>query len=161
MILTVKLGQDNYITDKNTGEIIERYDPLNKDVELTINLPESKLIVDGCNIQQQYGGNIIVQYNNDRFIIDDGYQNTMIKCGYIVYKDYDYKKIGGKGQGNTIRDMIINNIRNLLPEISEKYNKPGTNILRTLVSISSIFVVLPPSFLSFIIGLMIIIGPLC
>ena len=29
MILTVKLGQDNFITDNNTGEIVERYDPAN------------------------------------------------------------------------------------------------------------------------------------
>ena len=91
MILTVKLGQDNFIPDKNTGEIVERYDPTNKDVELTIKLPDSTLIVDGTNIQQQYGGNSIVQYNNDRFIIDDGYQNTLIKCGYIVYQEYEYK----------------------------------------------------------------------
>ena len=132
MILTVKLGQDNFITDKHTGEIVERYDPANKDVELTIKLPDSTLIVDGTNIQQQYGGNIIVQYNNDRFIIDDGYQNTLIKCGYIVYKEYDYKKIKNKSTGDEIRDMIIESIRALLPEISEKYNKPDTCIESTL-----------------------------
>ena len=132
MILTVKLGQDNYITDKNTGEIVERCDPSNKDVELTIKLPDSTLIVDGENIQQQYGGNIIVQYNNDRFIIDDGYQNTMIKSGYIVFKEYDCKKINNKNTGDTIRDKIIDNIRALLPEISEKYNKPNTCIESTI-----------------------------
>lgn len=132
MILTVKLGQDNYITDKLTGEIIDKYDPSNKNVELTIKLPESTLKVDGNYILQQYGGNIIVQYDNDRFIIDDGYQNTLIKCGYIVYKQYDNKKVSDKYEGDKIRTMIIDNIRQLLPEISEKYNKPGTLIPATL-----------------------------
>ena len=50
MILTLKLGQDNFITYKNTGKIVEKYDPKNKDVELTIKLPDATLIVDGYNI---------------------------------------------------------------------------------------------------------------
>lgn len=123
MIKTIKLGQDNYITDRLTGNILEKYNPDNKNIELTIKLPNSILKVDGSNIKQQYGGNIVVQYGDDRFIIDDGYQTTLIKAGYIVYKNYDDgNKIIDKFEGVNIREMILDNIRKILLILSEKYN---------------------------------------
>ncbi len=126
MIKTIKLGQDNYITDKLTGTVLDKYDPNNKNIELTIKLPNSILKVDGSNIKQQYGGNVVVQYGDDRFIIDDGYQETLIKAGYIVYKNYDNgNKIVDKFEGVKIRSMIVDNIRDLLPELSKKYNGNG------------------------------------
>ncbi len=133
MISTVKLDTtSNYIVDKSTGEILERYDPSNKNVELHLTLPESTLTVDGENIIQEYGGNIIVQYNNDRYIIDDGYSNTLIKCGYLVYKNYDSKHENSMSKGKVLRNSIIDTIRELLPELSAKYNAEDCCIPSTL-----------------------------
>lgn len=128
MISTVRLDNNNYIIDKSTGEIIDRYDPANKNVELHLTLPESILVVDGENIVQEYGGNIIVQYNDDRYIIDDGFANTLIKCGYIVYKDYDVEHKVSPSVGKTLRNSIIESIRELLPGLAKKYNIKGSDL---------------------------------
>lgn len=119
MIQTIRLGQGNYLTDKKTGETLERYNPDNKDVELTIKLEDSILKVDGSKIQDCYGGITIVQHNNNRYIIDDGFQNTLIKCGYIVYKDYDTKHIIDKNEGLSVRDSILTSVSKIVNTIED------------------------------------------
>lgn len=123
MVQTIKLDNiNNYIIDKDTQEVIERYDPSNKNVELFIKLPDSTLRVDGDQITEQFGGNIVFKYGNDKYIINDGYQDTMIKCGYIVYKQYDQEKEPNKSKGVEIQRQIISSIRALLPDLVKKYN---------------------------------------
>ena len=94
MVKTVRLNKkENYLIDKN-GNILEKYDP-NIPSDLIIKLDDSMLKVDSSNIKVEYGGQIVVQYNGDKFIIDDGYQNVLVKAGYIVYKDYDVNNMFG------------------------------------------------------------------
>lgn len=90
MIKTVRLdGRRAYFCNKNTGEIIYKYDENNKDLKLVINLDDSVLEINQDKIGRQYDGQIIVQHNDDRYIVDDGYNNTLVKAGYIVYDNYD------------------------------------------------------------------------
>lgn len=114
MIKTVRTdGRFNYFYNKSTGEIIDRYDPSNNRIELLLTFENSELRVSNDNIIQDFTGQVMVQYNNDRYIIDDGYQNHLIKAGYIIYKNYDKEKCS-ISEGPSVRSDIIENIRKTL-----------------------------------------------
>ena len=116
MVKTVRLNKkENYLIDKN-GNILEKYDP-NIPSDLIIKLDDSMLKVDSSNIKVEYGGQIVVQYNGDKFIIDDGYQNVLVKAGYIVYKDYDVNNIFDHHEGKKLRMNILNDIEFNLSKI--------------------------------------------
>ena len=84
MIKTIKLdGKDNYLFDTNTGDIVYRYDD-DKDLQLVLTLDDSVLNISKKKISRQFDGQIIVQHNDDRYIIDDGYYNTLIKSKNMV-----------------------------------------------------------------------------
>ena len=124
MIKTIKLdGKDNYLFDTNTGELVYRYDD-NRDLQLVLTLDDSVLNISQKKISRQYDGQIIVQHNNDRYIIDDGYYNALIKSGYIVYNAYDDINIypDYKEYGITLRDGIIKQLRKVIMEINKEYN---------------------------------------
>jgi hypothetical protein len=100
MTKTIKLDNEkNYLIDRNTGDLIPKFDKDNKDLQLVIQLDDSRLVVDSDNITVEYGDQIVVRYNDDLFIIDDGYQPTLIKAGYIVYKNYDQENILNREEG--------------------------------------------------------------
>lgn len=124
MIKTIKLdGKDNYLMDNNTGEIVYKYDE-NRDLQLVLTLDDSVLNISKQKISRQFDGQIIVQHNNDRYMIDDGYYNTLIKSGYIVFNIYDEITVDPvhKDFGITLRDSIIKAVRRVILELNREYN---------------------------------------
>lgn len=124
MIKTIKLdGKDNYLFDNKTGEVVFKYDE-EKDLQLVLTLDDSVLNISKKKISRQFDGQIIVQHNNDRYIIDDGYYNTLIKSGYIVFHSYDEITVDPehKDFGLTLRETIIKEIRSVLIQINKEYN---------------------------------------
>lgn len=124
MIKTIKLdGKDNYLVDNTTGEVVYRYEE-DKDLRLVLTLDDSILNIDKSKISKQFDGQYIVQHNDDRYIINDGYYNTLIKAGYIVFAHYDEMTIDPihKDFGIQLRDAIIKTIRNTMMDLNRKYN---------------------------------------
>ena len=69
---------------------------------------------------------IVAKDDNNMYIVDDGYRNQMIRCGYIVYKDYDTQKVSDKVLGNQIKDLLSDFINKALenyPGIVKSDNK--------------------------------------
>lgn len=129
MIKTIKLdGKNNYLIDSSTNSIVDKYDPENKNLQLRIDLDDNELIVDSYKIIIEYGNQLVVQYNDDKFIIDDGYQNILTKAGYIVYKNYDEDNIYDKQIGIKTRDLIFKNVETSIMNIAENYNDIIGNI---------------------------------
>lgn len=132
MIKTIKVDNNgnNYLINKRTNEILDKYDPSNSDLELVIKLDDDSILrVDSNMITQGYGGIITVQYGNDRFIIDDGYDYVLIKAGYIVFKDYDQTRISDRDTGYSVLGNITSNIENILKtnlydKFGEEYGAP-------------------------------------
>ena len=116
MVKTIKLdGRNNYLFDPESDEIISKYSSdLKKKYphfKLRLTLPDQSILtVNGDNITEEYGGDIIVQYNNDKFIIDDGYQPVLLKAGYMIYQNYDIDKLYDKATGIQLRESIMNDI---------------------------------------------------
>lgn len=130
MVKTILLdGKHNYICNKTTGEIIEKYNPELTDIEVHIKLDDdNKLTVDDNNIKVLYGGVVIIQYNEDRFIIDDGYNNQLIKAGYIVYKDYDNKKVYDQDKGCELRNSLFANVSKVMDKITKDISDDSTDV---------------------------------
>ena len=124
MIKTIKLdGKDNYLMDNNTGEIVYKYDD-DRDLRLVLTLDDSVLNISKQKISRQFDGQIIVQHNDDRYMIDDGYYNILIKSGYIVFNIYDEITVDPdhKDFGITLRDSIIKAVRKVIIELNREYN---------------------------------------
>ena len=120
MVKTVKLDNvRNYLMDSSTGEKIMKYDPSNQNLLLSIQVDDSILQIEASNITQEFGGEIVVFYNGDKYIIDDGFQNVLLKSGYIVFKDFDQIKEFDPEIGNQIRSNIFYDIMETIPEALE------------------------------------------
>jgi hypothetical protein len=123
MVKTIKLDQeDNFLYDPDTQTILPKYSEDLKNeypnFKLRLRLPdESILTIDNENIKTEYGGNVFVQYMNDKYIIDDGYQGILCKAGYIVYDNYDIKKIYNKEEGIKLNDDIVDIVVRALTNI--------------------------------------------
>ena len=127
MTKTIKLDNEkNYLMDRNTGDLISKFDKSNKDLQLVIQLDDSRLVVDNDSIAVEYGDQIVVRYNDDLFIIDDGYQPTLIKAGYIVYKNYDQENILNREEGsaklNEIMALTNDKVIYTMDEVENEWN---------------------------------------
>ena len=127
MVKSIKLdGRNNYLFDPNSDEIISKYSSNLKEkyphFKLRLTLPDQSILtVDGDNITEEYGGDIIVQYNNDKFIIDDGYQPVLLKAGYMIYQNYDTDKHYDKATGIQLRESIMNDIEKVFTKWMSDY----------------------------------------
>lgn len=124
MIKTIKIdGKENYFVNRETDEKELKYDS-DKNLQLVLKLDGSTLKVDSEKISKLVDGQIVVQHNNDRYIIDDGYYNTLIKAGYIIFDKYDQFNINpdDKEFGLELRSRIIKSIREILFILNRKYN---------------------------------------
>ena len=124
MIKTIKLdGKENYLVDNDTGKVVQRYED-DKNLQLVLTLDDSVLNISKSKISRQFDGQLIVQHNDDRYIIDDGYYNTLIKAGYIVFQSYDEMTIDPihKDFGIQLRDAIMKAIRGVMMDLNKEYN---------------------------------------
>lgn len=105
----IKTDRFNYFCTKDMKNRIAAYDEKNKDMVFVMSMPDySKLIVLANKISIRYGGQIGFEYDGDLYYIDDGYRDTLIKSGYIVYDDYDEisNHINDTAKGTKLRAMI-------------------------------------------------------
>ena len=90
-----------------------------------IDSPELKLYYDGkiINVNFDTRTNVITgkDENGTTYVVDDGYRNTLIRAGYIVYRNYDEIQ-ADKSDGPQIKDQLIsiifNAIKKSYPEIN-------------------------------------------
>jgi hypothetical protein len=116
MVKIVKLDKhNNYLIDVESNTIVDKYDSTNPNIQLVMKLDDDSILkVDADKIKTEYGNQIVVNYNDDKYIIDDGYQNILIKAGYIVYKDYDVTNITDKDEGIKLRDELLSKLDNVI-----------------------------------------------
>lgn len=123
MTKTIKLDNErNYLVDRITGELIRKYDHNNEDIQLVLQLDDSRLVVDKSQIAMEYGDQIVVRYKDDLYIIDDGCQPIMIKAGYIVYKNYDQENILNREEGMTTLNEIMAHAHNKILDNMSTFN---------------------------------------
>ena len=121
-VKTIKLDKNNnYLLNPETGEVVDQYNP-NTKLSLILHLDDGSVLeVDHSQIREEYG-QIVVNCNKDKYIIDDSYQNTLVKAGYIVYRNYDIDKVDNKEYGFLLRSQINKAILEALEEMLPTYN---------------------------------------
>ena len=79
----IKTGLNCNFFINEDGSKSEIYDPEVNSCFMLKNgrLPKIKIMMDEISIQP--GGQITFKYNNDKYIVDDGYRNRMIMAGYL------------------------------------------------------------------------------
>lgn len=93
LINTYKDKSFFYKGDLTNPEIVERFDPNDRKINLYY-FEEGEYFLQGMNILHDdihidISGNIYFEVGDTKYIIDDGYRNLLVRCGYIVYKNYD------------------------------------------------------------------------
>lgn len=118
MIKVIKTdNKNNFFYDKKTEEKLNKYDPDNTDIILRTELEDGSILeVDHSAISINNGSQLYFEYNNDKYIIDDGYQDLLVRAGYIILNDYNTRFIDEKDNGLVIRDKL----RSFVTEIIEK-----------------------------------------
>ena len=120
MIRTVKVDKNNYFIDNSTNQVYETFDYRNENISFILSINGRKINVPYKDIYREYGGHLFVLVNDDKYIIDDGYEDNLIKAGYLVYKNYDKEKIENKNDGNNTLWNINEDIRKIIPQVFTK-----------------------------------------
>ena len=95
MVKIVKLNPytTNRVYKKSTNESVNKItnDPdICIEFEYTNNNKEVKKFTTGMeNVSKQYNGLYYVFIGTDKYLLDDGYYNSLVKAGYIVLNDYN------------------------------------------------------------------------
>lgn len=114
--MTVKLdNKTNFMFDKH-GNFVSRLEDF-QEGKLLINLHDSKLEVDASKIHIEYGNQYVTYYDNYKFILDDGFQDILIKAGYIVYKDYNISRIEDKEEGLSVRAKVDADVNKAIDKV--------------------------------------------
>lgn len=112
MVKVLKIDNNNNYLVNETGDLAHNWEP---NCKLYTKLEDgSILMVDPSQIRQQYGGTIFFDYENDKYIIDDGYQDILIRAGYIVLNNYSSENIYDREKGLEVRNKLFNYVDNII-----------------------------------------------
>lgn len=132
MVRIIKIdGLNSFFMDQKTEEIQEFFDPENPNLMLTMKLEDNSILNVLPDKLHKENGRIVFDYGPDRFIIDDGHQNTLIRAGYIVLNDYDYIRITNKEKGVFVREKLLQDIHKSLSDLSCKYFDKYSSVYTT------------------------------
>ena len=101
-------GDSCYFYNNATGEKSKRYID-SPDLSLIYYIDNNEVKLNGVHIDPRTNV-IVAKDNNSTYIIDDGYRNSMIRSGYLVYKDFDQYHINDKIEGNIIHEKLIESV---------------------------------------------------
>lgn len=118
MAKIITIGENGYFINKSTGEKYLKYIPDDEDLLLVTELKDgSTLNVETSQISIAYGGQLVFNYNNEKYIIDDGYQDLLIRAGYIILDNYNKERVEDKNEGIIIRNKFLLNISSVMDKI--------------------------------------------
>lgn len=117
MATVLKVNHSNFcrMLDESTGELIRKYDPNNQNLIIITELEDgSELKVKNSQIEIEEGGYIVFEYNGEKYIIDDGYRDSLLRAGYIVDTNYSAERIQDNEKGVEVRNNIMTHILDVL-----------------------------------------------
>lgn len=124
MIKRVKVDNlHHFWSDKISGELVNKFDYDNKNLIFNFTSEDGTIIqIDNPDIHQQYGDIIYFMIGDDKYIIEDVYQDVLTRAGYLVMNNYDKIKTKDKDEGINIRTNFINLVNKSLDKFTEQYN---------------------------------------
>lgn len=120
----IKVNKRSYFYDKNTGEPV-KFDPSNLDIEFKYQDSGYTIHVSNQNINiGKPLGIYFVDPSGEPIAIDDGYQQELVYCGYLINGLYDQIQEQDQTRGIKTRE----NICTILSDTIQKYIQSGTTI---------------------------------
>lgn len=118
MVRIIKIdGVNSFFVDSSTLETFDTFQKNNLNLSLSTKLEDGSVLTVSNEKLKYNKGRITFDYGQDRFIIDDGYQNILIRAGYIVMDQYDQERILNYHDGNKIREELLERICSYLDTI--------------------------------------------
>ena len=114
-VINLDKFSDNFISDIN-GNRVSMLDLSNKN--LVIHLGDKRYGV--SSVRNLYGGLPFIEDNGDRVYLNDGYNDILIRSGYIVLDDYDERQIDNTQFGKFTRKFIMDSIKRAVGEVLDK-----------------------------------------
>ena len=114
MIKSIKtcVNGESFLFDKLTNTRIRKYDPYNENICLLAKMENCSILqVENKEIKFNYGGLISFDYKDDKYIIDDGYQDLLIRTGYLIMDNYDIEHVISKPLGIEMRSEFLDNVK--------------------------------------------------
>lgn len=138
MIRNININKDATLISKETGDALDRFDP-NIESEFHISLKDgSVIIVPSYKVLRQVSGAYYFDYLDDRYFINDEYQVSIIRAGYLIRDNYGKEQIKDKNEGLAIRNSIRNDImtvaKDLDPDLDLEVAPNGTIVLTGMKS---------------------------
>lgn len=110
MIKFLKTGKDCFFWDSETGYRSDKYDP-QSNLELVVPMIGTTLYIKPEQIKIDYKRDIYFDYDGIHYVVDDGYCNEMIRCGYLIYQDSDKVYTNNKEAGLMKRKNIMSYVK--------------------------------------------------
>lgn len=126
MIKSIKtcVNGESFLFDKVTNNRVRKYDPYNENICLLAKMEDGSILqVENKEIKFNYGGLISFDYKDDKYIIDDGYQDLLIRTGYLIMDNYDMEHVISKPHGIELRSEFLDDVKLSISNIFMKDEK--------------------------------------
>lgn len=121
-VIKTENNEDSYFYNKVTGKVQSKYEK-DPNLILVTKIDDSIVEIPNNMIEKPYGGQLIVDYSEDeKYIIDDGYQDLLIRAGYIILNDYDVENIENKESGYQTRIWLMETVKDVIKNLLVKNN---------------------------------------
>lgn len=122
IVKTDRVNNKAYYVDTKTGEILKKYSPCNPNLEFVMELEDGSLLhVDRYKIDVKYSQPRFF-YDGTVYIIIDGYEDILVKSGYLVYKNFDEVIEMDIDIGIERRKWLIEEVETIFSKLKEKYD---------------------------------------
>lgn len=114
MIKSIKtcVNGESFLFDKVTNTRVRKYDPYDENICLLAKMEDGSILqVENKEIKFNYGGLISFEYKDDKYIIDDGYQDLLIRTGYLIMDNYDTDHVLIKPIGVDLRSNFLEEVK--------------------------------------------------
>lgn len=107
-------GKKHYFVDDISASIIEKKRKFDPSLSFVTELDDGSVLnVKSDRIIHQYGGQVYFHYCGDKYIIDDGFQDVLIRAGYFVLGEFDHVQIHDREEGVELRKQIFSDVKNI------------------------------------------------
>ena len=125
MIKIIKLDQslDSYIYRKSTGNKESKLDYNDNDLVIHINAKDlGEFEIEAKDICKQYNGLYYYNFNQEiKLLLDDGYYDTLSRCGYLIFDRYDINEEHSKEECLQILKKIQSDVSDSIINFTDKY----------------------------------------
>ena len=114
MVKIIKVdGKNHYFVD-DSSDPVEKKRRFEPELSFVTKLDDGSVLnVKPDKIVHQHGGQVYFHYCGDKYIIDDGFQDILIRAGYFVLGEYDHTHLHDKEEGTKLRKQVFSDVKNV------------------------------------------------